>query len=184
MVLLVPPTVSPIDGFCSDCNRHHVPNTFDQDFAYSTQCPRLEPQILPVMITGNAGTGVGSRIAGHARRGGKKLRHEHQQHCVVALTDEYRTSQVCIYCFHQVQMARSRRLINGEIKTVRVHGALECINPACPSFQEGYTIKPRDPHAAVAIALAGISALSNPQRIPIAPFSRTFRAENNGTLVA
>ncbi|KAK3825497.1 MAG: hypothetical protein J3Q66DRAFT_278143 [Benniella sp.] len=136
------------------------------------------------MITGLAGTGVGSRIGGHTRRGGKKLRHEHQQHCVVALTDEFRTSKVCVYCFHQVQQARSRRLINGEIKTVRVHGALECTNPACPSFQEGYTIKPRDPHAAVAIALAGISALSNPQRQPIAPFSRNFvRVEGHGSLV-
>ncbi|KAI8363414.1 hypothetical protein B0O80DRAFT_372813, partial [Mortierella sp. GBAus27b] len=111
------------------------------------------------MLVGNAGTCVGSRIGGHARRGGKKLRKKHQQHCVVAIQDEYRTSKVCIYCFQEVRPARSRRIIQGKEKMVRVHGALECSNPNCPAFREGYTIRPRDAHAAVAIALAGVSAL-------------------------
>ncbi|KAI8356335.1 hypothetical protein B0O80DRAFT_24618 [Mortierella sp. GBAus27b] len=174
-------TVSPADGYCSMCHIHHIPNAFDQDFRYNTQCPHSAKEALPVMLVGNAGTCVGSRIGGHARRGGKKLRKEHQQHCVVAIQDEYRTSKVCIYCFQEVRPARSRRIIQGKEKMVRVHGALECSNPNCPAFREGYTIRPRDAHAAVAIALAGVSALKHPQRKPLQPFSRVPTGRNTNT---
>ncbi|KAG0253317.1 hypothetical protein BG011_006429 [Mortierella polycephala] len=110
-------------------------------------------------------------IKGHARRGGKKMRKERQKNCIVGITDEYRTSKVCIYCFQDVRMARSRRMIKGKSKMVRVHGALECINPACPSFKEGYTIKARDPHAAAAIAIAGACVLLSTLHKALPPFS-------------
>ncbi|KAG9319789.1 hypothetical protein KVV02_005070 [Mortierella alpina] len=35
-------------------------------------CPRNDVKVLPIMIIGDKGTGVGSRIGGHARRGGTK----------------------------------------------------------------------------------------------------------------
>ena len=124
------------------------------------------------MLIGSAGTGVGSRIKGHSRRGGKKMRKEHMQHCVVGMTNEYRSSQTCVFCFQPVQLAQSRRVINGNVKTVKVHGAVECVNPSCDSFKCGYTIKSRDPHASVCIAIAGASCLLSPSRVTLPPFSR------------
>ncbi|KAK3812149.1 MAG: hypothetical protein J3Q66DRAFT_263672, partial [Benniella sp.] len=108
---------------------------------------------------GTAGTGTGSRIAGHERRGGTKMRNEHAQYCPVAMTDEHNTSKVCVYCFQRTRLARSRRIIRGETKLVNVHGAVECTNPDCISFTCGYTTKARDVYSAAAILLAGASTL-------------------------
>ncbi|KAF9575455.1 hypothetical protein EC968_003060 [Mortierella alpina] len=60
------------------------------------------------------GHAVGSRIGGHPRRGGKKLRQEHMKHCPTVLTDEYKTSRICCYCSEPVEQARGRRIINGK----------------------------------------------------------------------
>jgi hypothetical protein len=172
-IATLPPKVSPIDGYCNECQSHHLINSFDGPFTHAKNCTRTaKMEVLPVMLIGNAGTSFGSRIKGHARRGGKKMRKEHQKNCVVGITDEYRTSKVCIYCFQEVRVARSRRMVKGKSKMVRVHGALECINPACPSFKEGYTIKARDPHAATAIAIAGGCALLSTSHKTLPPFSR------------
>ncbi|KAF9114492.1 hypothetical protein BGX27_010642, partial [Mortierella sp. AM989] len=64
--------------------------------------------------------------------------------------------------------------IGGQIKTRNVHGALECPNPNCPSFKNGYTIKARDAHEALSIAIAGTSQLLDPKRVTLPPFSREF----------
>ncbi|KAF9106577.1 hypothetical protein BGX27_009105, partial [Mortierella sp. AM989] len=157
------------DGFCKDCQVHHIP---EDGNCGPAQCPKTTADVLPVMFVGDAGTGVGSRIQGHARRGGKKLRVEHQKHCPVVLTDEYNSSKTCIYCFEQLSKASSRRIVNSHIRTVSVNGALECVNPDCVSFLVGYTIKSRDAHSAVAIALAGASALLPPTNKVLRPFSR------------
>ncbi|KAF9201042.1 hypothetical protein BGZ49_008726 [Haplosporangium sp. Z 27] len=133
------------------------------------------------VLFGNAGTCVGSRLGGHARRGGLKMRAEHLKHTTVAITDEYRTSQTCVYCFEQVRQARSRRLVDGRVKTVSVHGTVECINPDCISFKCGYSIKPRDAHAAVAIAISGASRLFDSDRMPLPPFSRGFKLRDTIT---
>ncbi|KAF9997400.1 hypothetical protein BGZ65_007023 [Modicella reniformis] len=82
-------------------------STRKQTFCTPTLCPKAKPDIIPVMLVGDAGTGVGSRIKEHARRGGKKLRQEHMKHCPVILTDECKA-------------------VEGAL--VRVHGALECVN--------------------------------------------------------
>ncbi|KAK3811125.1 MAG: hypothetical protein J3Q66DRAFT_287113 [Benniella sp.] len=122
------------------------------------------------MLIGDAGTSVGSRIKGHERRGGKKLREQHIQHCPIAMTDEYLSSKTCVFCFARVQQATASRTVRGEAKTISIHGAVECTNPDCPSVQCGYTIRPRDAHAAVAIAIAGASVILQGQVLP--PFSR------------
>ncbi|CAO3569992.1 unnamed protein product [Mortierella alpina] len=61
----------------------------------SPPIPRPSGQIMPVLFIGDAGTGVGSRIKGHARRGGGKMRSRHRRYCPVAITDEFRTSKTC-----------------------------------------------------------------------------------------
>ncbi|KAK3821191.1 MAG: hypothetical protein J3Q66DRAFT_280018 [Benniella sp.] len=132
------------------------------------------------MLIGDAGTGVGSRIGGHVRRGGKKMRVEHMKHTVVGITSEYRTSQTCAVCFQQLHQARYRRTINGEERIVSVHGAMECQNPDCPSFLQGRSIKPRDVNAAMNIAMAGASTLLHNRELP--PFSRSAQTKNTGQI--
>lgn len=172
-MLLQRPAQSPVskqDGYCEFCDEHHIPNRPECKFSFG-QCPRIGCDILPIMLVGDSGTGVGSRIQGHDRRGGKKMRREHMQHCPVVLTNEFRSSKTCIYCFQELEKAYARRIVNGQVKMVRVNGALECTNPDCDSFKASYTIKSRDAHSAVAIALAGASALLSRAHEVIPPFS-------------
>lgn len=136
--------------------------------------------VVPIMLTGIAGTGVGSRIGGHARRGGGKLREQHRKHGVVAMTNEFRTSKTCVFCFEQVQLARATRDIKGTSKRVTLNGGIECINPDCVSFKCGYTTRGRDSNAALAIAIAGASNLLSDNRTTIAPFTRTKSTNNAG----
>lgn len=164
--------ISSTDGWCAECNCHHVAEVpISKGFRHARSCPKLSPEVLPVLLIGNAGTGAGSRIKGHCRRGGSKMRKEHSRYCPVGITDEYRTSKICIFCFRQLVSARSRRIVGGKIKTVKVHGALECENTECESYKFGYTIKPRDPHAAAAIAISGAHILF--EHIALPPFSRS-----------
>ncbi|KAI8345404.1 hypothetical protein B0O80DRAFT_394555 [Mortierella sp. GBAus27b] len=124
------------------------------------------------MFIGAAGTGVGSRIKGHARRGGNKLRQEHARYCPVAVTDEFNTSKVCLDCFERLRPARSRRIVNGSARTTRVNGSLECTNPDCSSFRNGRALKTRDVNSAAAIAIAGASTHLRQDRKRLPPFSR------------
>ncbi|CAO3572960.1 unnamed protein product [Mortierella alpina] len=139
--------------------------------------PRPSGYIMPVLFIGDAGTGVGSRIKGHARRGGGKMRSAHRRYCPVAITDELRTSKTCAYCQTQVRLARSKRVDKEKklIKTVNVNGAIECYNPDCVSVVCGYVIKLHDPHAAVNIALAGASPHLDSSRCALPPYTRSFR---------
>lgn len=163
-------------GWCVECHSHHIPNNPDQrQFQYDTQCPKSRGFTLPIMIIGDAGACVGSRMKGHSRRGGKKMCKEHMKHTTVGITSEYRTSKTCVFCFQQVKQAQSRRVIDGKIKTVKVNGTVECLNPECVSFCSGYTMKGRDTHAAVAIAVSGIAKLLDPKRAALATFSLSYR---------
>lgn len=118
---------------------------------------------LPIMCIGNAGTGIGSSIKGFNRRGGKWLRNRHARYTTVAITNEHRTSQTCVFCFGQV----IRPSKEGMKK--KNNGASRCLNPDCPSFFFGRAIQGRDPQAAVAIALAGISTMI--LKRPFEPFN-------------
>ena len=55
------------------------------------------------------------------------MRKEHIQHCTVGMTNEYRSSKTCVFCFQPVQLARSWCLLGGQIKVVKVHDAIECV---------------------------------------------------------
>ena len=167
------PTPDPADGFCSTCLCHHLTNRPEAKiYRHDDVCPKSAPVVLPVMFIGDAGTAVGARIKGHAKRGGRKLRIEHMAHVPTIITDEYNTSRTCCYCCQEVELARARRIYNGKDVMVRVHGTVECKNSECPSFKVGYTQKARDPHAALAIAITGGSALQHPFRQAPAPFRR------------
>lgn len=181
---IVDASVSLVDGWCNKCHCHHIPTSSTKTFSYSTECPKARQFVLPVMLIGTAGTGVGSRIGGHARRGGGMLRKQHIQYSTIGMTNEYRSSQTCIFCFQQIQLARSRRLVGGKVKSVKVRGAVECVNPSCVSFKCSYTIKSRDPHSAVCIAVAGASNLISLQpRETLPPFSRSRPLGNSDNTI-
>ncbi|KAF9942579.1 hypothetical protein BGZ70_006116, partial [Mortierella alpina] len=110
------------DGWCMRCSRHHLPVVENNMMRARQACPRHDPQVLPVMIIGDKGTGVGSRIGGHARRGGSKMRRNHRRYCTVVIHDEFRTSKTCTYCHGAVVLARSRRIKNGQVVFRTING--------------------------------------------------------------
>jgi len=130
------------------------------------------PKMIPIMCLGNAGTGVGSTIKGFNRWGGHQLRHQHRQLTPLVYTDEFRTSKTCVYCFEPVVCPTTKRMKNGKLVNVSIHGAVRCVNKDCPSVKNRYAIKSRDQHAAVAICLVAISMLFSPNRETLRPFSR------------
>ncbi|KAF9557900.1 hypothetical protein EC968_007395 [Mortierella alpina] len=171
-------SVSSADGWSEMCCAHHVPRHFrdGRPFQHLASCPRIAPAIMPVLSIGDAGTCVGSRLKGHLRRGGTKLRSQHRQSCPVLITDEYRTSKMCLYCSKQMSLARARRIVKGQIKFVRVHGAVECTNAKCVSFKRHYSIRPRDTNAAAAIAVVGTAQALRKGRLKV--FSRGSTTNN------
>lgn len=169
-------------GFCRRCHRHHPPILRSgrhpgTRLSYQVNCcPRTRPQNVTVFAYGAAGSGVGSRIGGHLRWGGKWMRQELLRlGIVVALTDEYCTSKTCVHCFQRLQLQRSRRLIGTDIKTRRVHGSVVCVNPLCPAVKAGYATRPRDSNAAVRILLSAASVMLTDAQWPLAPYSRYIR---------
>jgi hypothetical protein len=83
-----------------------------QDRKYVVQAAKREtaPSILCI---GTAGTGVELRIRGHTKRGGTKMRQRHRRYTIVSTTNEYRSSQTCVFCFQQVQRPKTRKLVKG-----------------------------------------------------------------------
>jgi len=165
-------TVDEHDGWCRACRRHHIPKSItSKRFRHLSNCPKTEPRVMPILLIGDAGTCVGSRLRGHARRGGSKMRREHQKYTAVAVVDEYRSSKVCLYCRKPVSLARAKRIVNGSAKTVRIHGATECTNSQCTARRVHYTIRPRDAQAAAVIGLSGSACLFYGRTFP--EFDRT-----------
>ncbi|KAF9578121.1 hypothetical protein BGW38_006245, partial [Lunasporangiospora selenospora] len=169
-------SVSAEDGGCTSCRIYHVPRSSGQrQFTHLRQFPKEDKKRIPVLLISNAGTGVGSRIGGHARRGGGKMRRECMLHCTVGITSEYRTSRTCIFCFQETRLARARRIIQGVVKVVRVNGVIECVNPKCLSLKCGDSIRPQDAHSAVVIAIVGASNLFSPTRTTLPLFQQQQR---------
>ncbi|KAG9067123.1 hypothetical protein KI688_011904 [Linnemannia hyalina] len=90
--------------------------------------------MMPLFV-GTAGIGVNSRIKSHLKYGGKRVVEQHARAGAVVMVDESMTSNICMFCFLEMRLAHAT--VNG--KSVKVHGAVECINPSCDSFKAGYT---------------------------------------------
>jgi hypothetical protein len=99
------------------------------------------------------------------------------------MTNEMNTSKVCIFCYHQLRLARDGKLINGSIKTVRINSTVKCINIDCEAVKCGYTVRGRDDNAAVAIATATAGSsylvlgnlLASGEQKTLPPFKRRIR---------
>jgi hypothetical protein len=166
-------------GFCSHCQEYEIPKIRPEGYQHATHCIKTRPEIRYIGFIGDAGTGIGSRLKGHARRGGAKIRAQHRQRGSVINTNEFMTSKTCPFCFCRTRLASSRRLVDGKVKVVRVNGAMECCNPACMSFKAGYTVRPRDSQAAVNIAIAGFSALHDAAKEPLPPYRSHLRPDEH-----
>lgn len=183
-------SVHPMDGWCSSCKVHHPlasrgPKGERAQFTYSTSCPRAGLNVACVTAYGAAGSCIGSRLGGHLKWGGKWIRRELLlMNILVAVTDEYCTSQFCPFCFSRIQLSRSRRLVGTTIRTKTIHGSVECRNPACIAFQCGYGTRPRDTNAAINILISAMSIMDSGGPWPIAPFCRYIRPSNVPTTTA
>lgn len=124
-----------------------------------------------VMCIGSAGTAVGARIKGHAKRGGKTIRHRHGRYLPVAMTNEFRTSQTCCFCFNPIIHPAQRKLVKDEWKKVTNKGTSICVNPECTAFKAGRAAQNRDVQAAACIAIAGATTLLTGK--PLACFDNT-----------
>ncbi|KAK3829992.1 MAG: hypothetical protein J3R72DRAFT_496177 [Linnemannia gamsii] len=78
--------------------------------------------VAVVALHGAAGTSVGTRIKGHQKWGGSKLTKEHRKYGTVAHTNENHTSRICVPVF----LSCGRRARDGESKTVRFNGSVDC----------------------------------------------------------
>ncbi|KAI8099101.1 uncharacterized protein BX664DRAFT_13109 [Halteromyces radiatus] len=102
-----------------------------------------------IRAIGDAGTGVGSRIKGHLKYGGKWHRRLCSQHGVVLVTNEHRTSMICPFCYGRIVHPRKKK--NGKILTN--NGTSNCMNPNCESYKQCKNSFGRDTLSSTCIAL-------------------------------
>jgi hypothetical protein len=91
------------------------------------------------MLIGTAGTFVGLRIGGHARRGRGRMRRNHCRYLTAGMTNEYNISQTCSTCFHSIAHPRIRKLVKGIWKAATNYDTSLCLNYGCPTYQAGTT---------------------------------------------
>ncbi|KAG0169652.1 hypothetical protein DFQ30_003455 [Apophysomyces sp. BC1015] len=115
-------------------------------------------KVMPIMAIGTQGTGSGSRLKGHIKCGGAWLHRRHCRYVSVSMTNEHRSSQLCVYCFERVERAKARRKKNGKWKVVKVNGASQWVNPNCVAYRSGRATQNRGVEAALASASNLLSA--------------------------
>ncbi|KAF8947209.1 hypothetical protein BGZ47_009932 [Haplosporangium gracile] len=95
-------TVRATDGWCNgDCGIHHVPEMTENGLSYDkVTCPKAPPKVVPTMLVGTGGLCVESRMGGNLKLGGGRITEQHRQPCLVLMTNEMWTSQVCIFCYN------------------------------------------------------------------------------------
>ncbi|KAI8372191.1 hypothetical protein BD560DRAFT_446568 [Blakeslea trispora] len=102
-----------------------------------------------LMMIGDHGFGIGSRVKRHLRYGGIWKQDLHARYMTVCITNENYTSQTC---------------------------AFHCLNPECPSVKNGRGVSGRDKLSALAIAISEITTLLFQQTLRA--FSRTISHSN------
>ncbi|CAO3646917.1 unnamed protein product [Mucor hiemalis] len=110
-----------------------------------------------VQFVGDRGTGVGTRIKGYRKYGGRWLENMRGQRGNVCLTDEYRTSQTCVYCFSQLEHPYFIEQKNGKLTKKSTKGSLMCVNLECVTAKYHRSVKSRDALSSLAIGLTGLS---------------------------
>ncbi|KAI8887784.1 hypothetical protein K501DRAFT_330228 [Backusella circina FSU 941] len=111
-----------------------------------------------IMFIGDRGYGVGSPIKGHLKYGGKWKQEKHSKYTPVVITNEFNTSQTCLYCFEKLEHPLRKVQKKDKEEAVRpVNGAFECVNSKCILNMTGRSTIPRDRLSALAIGLSGLT---------------------------
>ncbi|KAI9263923.1 hypothetical protein EDC94DRAFT_492742, partial [Helicostylum pulchrum] len=76
----------------------------------------------------------------------------------VAITNEYNTSQNCIFCFKKLLHPLAPSKTNPSAIT-SIRGTFNCVNPSCPSVIVGKSHHGRDCVSAASIAFSGLSTV-------------------------
>ena len=129
-----------------------------------------------VMMIGDRGFGVGSRIKKHLRYGGTWKQDLHAKYTTVCITSENNTSQTCVYCFKKLSHSKRRVVKENKVIYKEVKGSFVCYNPHCPSLKNGCNTSSRDKVSAMAIAISGISTLLLQDTLPC--FKTNFSPSN------
>jgi hypothetical protein len=124
---------------------------------------KLKPLI---MFIGDRGFGIGSRIKGHLRYGGKWKQLIHGLNTTVCITNEEFTSQTCVYCFSKLSKPVHTMKKDGKTTQKTINGAFLCTNPNCISLKNARATQTRDSVSAMAIALKGLSTLLFGETLP------------------
>lgn len=125
------------------------------------------------MFIGYRGTGVGSRIKGFRRYGGRSKENIHTEAANVCITNKNLTSQTCVFYFGGLSHPRIKKQAkNGKRYTKVIKGTVYCTNPACISL------------SALDIALVGLSTVLFGSPLPpfcvsnlSSLFTSTFKAK-------
>ncbi|CAO3570942.1 unnamed protein product [Mortierella alpina] len=154
-----------------------------KDHALASHPGEEAPKVVTAIAYGAAGSCVGGRIGGHMKWGGDWIReHLLWLDMLVAVTDEFCTSQISPYCGSRVQLSTARRVVGTSIKTRKLHGSTECKNRSCISYECGYGTRPRDTNAAANILISGVSIWISGGPWPITPCCRYIRPTSVPTI--
>ena len=118
-----------------------------------------------IAFVGDRGYSVGSRIKGFKKYGGKWKPHNHSRYISTIITNEFNTSQTCVYCFHKT--THPVHIVDNILQTS--NGTSVCTNPACILVKSGSSHKGRDAISSLAIDLSGLSYLA--LGVPFPPFN-------------
>ncbi|CAO3656709.1 unnamed protein product [Mucor hiemalis] len=115
---------------------------------------------MVVMFIGDRGTGVGSRLKGFLKYGGKWKPTTHSKYSTVCYTNEQNTSQTRLFCYSK--LLHPSKLVtqkNGTKFLKDINGSFFCVNHLCLSTQRNRSVQARDRLSALAIAVSGLSTL-------------------------
>ena len=117
----------------------------------ATKVPGSTDKTL-LLFVGDRGFGVGSRIKGHQRFGGTWKQQIHGRYTPTMVTNEYNSSQTCLFCFRK--LSHPMKVVEGEVKATT--GSFVCLNDQCPN---AFRVVCRDQVSALAIGLSGLASL-------------------------
>ena len=137
---------------CKKRRRLELSKTKHHDRVAASERKSSNNHKKPIMFVGDRGHGVGSRIKGHQKFGGTWKQELHGRYTPTLITNEYNSSQTCLFCFHKL----SHPMVAVKDKVKATNGSFVCLNAQCPN---AYTVVCRDQVSALAIGLAGLASL-------------------------